>query len=300
VPVGALVQPNSFDDGAHAMIAASAAAPVIALVRADGHARVSVDDGRTFAAAFADDVVSSITVDDRGRVYAIAPGKLGVRDLRGRERWVTLDAPCPSGSCTDRVVAAGDAVAWIRDGAVRTSGNGGRTWRTIDDEPGNEIQNATTLGYWQGALYGRWHVSDMCGWEADELARVDVATHAYTFESFNNDTDSPKLEIVGDTGASWTYRSTVHGEAAARDLRLASLAPTFGPRLLWAAEGQLYELCGAHGRIVAHGYGAPRVDAVDAAGRPLIAEADRVFRWSARFGWRELDPQLEEHQGDGE
>jgi hypothetical protein len=282
---------GSSDDGGRRAVAASAAAPVIALVSTDGSVRASTDDGRTFTDIFVGAPASSIAVDDRGRIYAISRGRLGVRDLRGRERWLDSAAPCGDGGCEDRIAAAGGAVAWIRGASVRTSADGGRTWRTIDDEPGDELVRADRIGYWEGALIGLSHVSDMCGWEADQIARLDVSTRRYAFTSFDNDTGSPKLEIVGDTGATWTYRARgVHGDAAARDLRLASLAPAFGSRLLWAADGQLYELCGDRGRIVAHGFGAPRVDAVDAAGRPLVAMGLHVYRWSARSGWRELDP----------
>jgi hypothetical protein len=280
------------DERQRADIGASAVAPVIAYARTDGHARASSDDGRTFADIFAGQTVGAIAVDDRGRIYALSGDRLGVRDLRGRERWLDSDAPCKSDVCTDRIVAAGNAIVWIRDGNVRASADGGRTWRTLDDEPGDELVRAEHLGYWQGTLYGILHVSDMCGWEADEITTLELATKRYAHTSFDNDVQSPKLEIVDDRGATWSYRAHgAQGASGARDLRLASIAPTFGPRLLWAADNQLLELCGAQGRVVAHSWGGWRVDAVDAAGRPLFAIGDRILRWSAHFGWRELDPQ---------
>ena len=280
------------DDAPHATIAASAAAPVIAIVRGAAYgARASTDDGRTFTTIFAGRAISSIAVDDRGRIYAIADGRLGVRDRRGRERWIDAASTCADEVCPERVIAAGDAVAWVRSGSLRTSADGGRTWRVLDDEPGDEVAGAANAGYWNGTLYGISHVSDMCGWDADDIATFDLRTRRYAFESFDNEAGSAKLDVVDDHGGSWTYRGRGVAGEKARDLRLARIGPAFGPRLLWADEGQLYELCGDRGRIVAHRFGASRVDAVDAAGRPLVADADRVFRWSARFGWRELDPQ---------
>ena len=50
---------------------------------------------------------------------------------------------------------------------------------------------------------------------------------------------------------------------------------------------------------VAFAYGADRVDAVDAAGRPLVAMGTRLFRFSTRYGWRELAvPQPADRGGD--
>jgi hypothetical protein len=287
-PIGAAITAREVDyfyDGEapdkRAQVVASARAAVLAVRMSDGHVRVSDDDGRSFRVAFHGAQSGSIAVDDRGRVYATIDGALAVRDERGRERSTPPFSACGSDDCSDRVATAGDTAIWIRDHEVRTSRDGGRHWRALAAADASDLIGKPRVLGLGGTLYGIEHVDSDCGYSADQVAKIDLATGASTSSTFSNDTDQPQLDVRDDAGATWRY-------AGARELILGRVAPAAGGRVLFVHEHQLAELCGAHARAIAFAYDADRIDAVDAAGRALITIEDRVFRFSPRWGWREL------------
>jgi hypothetical protein len=285
------------DEGA---IAASSTRPVLAVIDRGGALHVSDDDGRHWRAALGGHVLSSVAIDDRGRVYALGDDGLAVIDdpARDRARWTTI--LCPHEVCRDRLVAVpGGGVVHLHDQEIRLSRDGGRTWRALASDPDDDGDDGDRAGdgellrqrhlFAMGTrLYGVSDVSDMCGWRADEIASIDLRTGHTAYQSFSDDAPA-QLAVVDDAGATWRYAARgVPTAAAARDLILARRAPAIGARALFAEHGDLIELCGSRARLLSHAYGADEVDAVDAAGRALLVRGDAVLRWSARFGWRVL------------
>jgi hypothetical protein len=269
-------------------VAASPRVAVIAIVdRSTGAAYASHDDGRRFRAVFRGAHVDAIAVDDRGRVYALGE-RLFVREPDGRERAVELT--CAHELCKDRIVAVPGGVAWIHDDEIRLSVDGARTWRTLDRDDGAAVAGNDRLFASGGALYGVTHVEEDCGWDADQIDRVDLATGAYRHDTFNDDeVGRPRVDEVDLGGGTWRYRPhRPIAPARVPSLVLASVAPVIGGRALQVERGTLVEVCGLRGRELAHGFLATHVDAVDAAGRPLVSHGEALLRWSPTYGWRVL------------
>lgn len=281
-------QPASYGDPAPELaVAASATLGVIALVdRRRGAVYASTDDGRRFTRVFRRHTADAIAVDDRGRIYAVGADGLFVRDPDGRERRTSV--ACTAETCVDRLVAIPGGVAWIHDRAIRTSVDGGRRWRTVDDDDALELAGRDHLFALDGRLWGTTHISEDCGWDADQVTSIDSATGGYEDRSFDNGETAPALELADDRGASWRYRAVRTPAHDVVALRMAQLDPTVGGRALRVDNGTLVEVCGDRGRAVAHAFRADRVDAVDAAGRPLYVRGDALDRWSPTFGWRVL------------
>ncbi|MCE9580691.1 MAG: hypothetical protein K8W52_46650 [Deltaproteobacteria bacterium] len=313
--IGRPVSPGVYDDRADAEaaqgirlepvveVAASARRPVIA-VRVADEAWASIDDGAHFRQVLAsDEPIRAIAIDDDGRIYAATDTRLGIRDPRGAERW-ELHASAtgdrerePAGA----LIAVGRDALWVGDGQLLVSRAGGR-WRA-QATPDGRFDDLVGGRAWDGVIYRGGHIQDMCGLD-DYVASSYALGGELESATFHAGGGGPVLETLDDTGASWRYRlGCVRGgddptESApceardprrrARSLMMAQLQPTIGARALFVERGTLVELCGLRAHPIAHAFGDDPIVAVDGGGRPLVIRDGHLWRWSPRYGWREL------------
>ncbi len=282
-------------------VAASRVAPVIA-VHSASEVWASIDDGAHFRRVLAsDDPIRAIAVDDDGRIYAATDRALGIRELRGRERW-TPHAAIASGDPSGALITVGRDALWIGDAALVISRAGG-PWRAVptDDARYDDLVGGQA---WDGVIYRGGHIQDMCGLD-DYVASSYAIGGELESATFHAGGGGPVLTMDEDTGARWRYRlGCVRGDedpteaepcGGPRDgvrrvhsLVMAQLQPTIGARVLFVERGALVELCGLRARPLAHAFGDEPIAAVDAGGRPLVIHDGHLWRWSPRFGWREL------------
>jgi hypothetical protein len=302
-PIGAALpratQPEQDASAQPLTIIAAARAARLAVRTADGHVLISDDDGATFRAAFVDHAVDEIRFDRDGVLYARAGATLGVRDEH--EHWIDVTvAACPNETCRDHIATVDDRVVWIHDGHIATSSNRGKSWRqTPDDQTWSSDDGA--LFAWHGALYQAEHYSDMCGIDDSPTWRFDPATYRVTNTIFHHSGDpgEPTLEPDDDAGSSWHWQERCHDESRSGScgsrnatlallLKAATLRPVEGARTLAVYDRALVEVCSNGARQVYRTFPFDHVDAVDSHGRPLVASAGAVLRWSSRDGWRRL------------
>ncbi len=308
-PIGKAIAAPARDSDDHSeehvpmLVAASATTPHIAVLAGAG-VRVSDDDGATFSRAFKGHTVEQIAVSRDGVVYARAGTQLGVRAASGAESWhsAPVDA-CPSDdACRNRIGIVEDRVVWFHRDQLAVSSDHGRHWKSIStkkhvwawDSDGRMLT-------FRGALYQAYHYEDRCGvddtpvWRLDRSGRIDHTIFHNYYEGHE-----PVLQASDDVGTEWRWRERCWNDAhvltscsrsipaVSEMLRVGTLWPVEGARTLTVYERSLIELCDDGARQIYRSFPFEAIDAVDSVGRPLVAHAGALLRWSPVHGWRRL------------
>lgn len=295
-PIGAPLDKLPQPDGAYAKLEAVAAARarrIAILDPVEKRVHVSDDDGRTFKRAFAGRAIEQIEIDVDGVLYARTRTSLGVLGPEGSERWHAAPfSACADESCGgDRIAVAGTTLAWFRDSEVATSDNGAKTWTRTALTDYAWTRSSDYAFAWRGAIYEVAHYVERCGIDEHHVWRFDPATRKVAHTIFHNDYDgdAPPLRASDDVGTTWTWRLRDQHDAVTSDMLFAkTLLPVEGARTLAVHEGGAVELCTRGARQIYRSFPYERIDAVDVAGRPIVATHEAVVRWSPQHGWRRV------------